>query len=115
MQNDWLNVGKQKVEELGGQDAILHAISGLEWIDVTQNPKISLPFSQGYALRELIKSFRLDPQKLAYHTTTGQRLDGHALLAVETKYGNGDTAKIYVLDDGMSVTPVLSVHQPLNG
>lgn len=111
MAEDWLNVGKELVEKMGGQDAVRAAAAGLEWIDIKANPKISLPFSQGFALKEIIRAFNLNPLALAYHTT-GRVLDGHGFYGVEAKYADR-TAKLYVIDDGLSVTPVLSVHEPL--
>lgn len=100
----WMPVGTADVDEIG-KDKINAAIAGLEWFNLKN--KMTLPFSQGVALQEIIKGYSLHATRIAM----SNELSPAGLLAVESKHSNG-TARTYFVDKGWQVTPVRSDFYP---
>lgn len=81
---------------------IQRAAEGLEWEPFGG----SLPFSQGYAIRETIKAFRMRPSRVAVQggvVAIGD--ESYALLGIEAEYANA-RVRLYVLDRGSELVPL---------
>lgn len=119
MERNYLPVGAEYTDTQSKKDAIAKAIGELEWIDLPANVvhgkngagtptigNITLPFSQGFALNQMIMQLGHNPDRIAH----GILHDGVALLAMRNNYNEGEVrrATVYVLDFFDHLVPVAS-------
>jgi len=99
MTRRYLSVGSAHTFTQQQKDKLQIAIIELQWFDVKDNPH--LPFMQGYALKEMIKSFGEKTDRVA-HGIFGD----FSLLAIRNNYSRGDVKRVtlYAIDLGDKVT-----------
>lgn len=95
MNRIYSDVGKEFNNTKEKQEKIALAINSLKWFDL---PVITLPFSQGYALIEMIKQAGNNTDKIGY----GIYDDKLAFLAMRNNYSEGNVrrATLYTIDTG---------------
>ncbi len=93
---DWLNVGREYWE--GNQDIVLAAIKMMTWEELP----FSMGFSQGYAIKEIIKEFKIPK---ASHIADSHELAPYGLLGIRAHYTNADV-DLFFVDDGIGATPI---------
>lgn len=92
------------------QAAIVHAAAHLTWEDMQEGKK--LPLSQGMAIQKVITDCKMPyPDKVAVFGTIGINSEEHGFYGIEATYSNG-VAKIYIADNGCSLTPVAMEFTP---
>lgn len=74
------------------------AIERIQWFDLPLKDDDSIPFSQGYALKNMVKVMGRKADRVGY----GIYGDRYSLLAMRNNYDSGDTrrATVYALDNG---------------
>lgn len=98
---NWTDVG----EDCGiDRDRIAKEIEGMDWEPLTGEK----PFSQGYAIQAAINEFRM-PNVSAVSMYSG--FGPMSLLGIEAHYANGK-CRLYILDDGSTLTPLCSDFTP---
>ena len=101
MNRKYLSAGHEFTNTDEKKKKIASAIEKLQWFDL---PASKLPFSQGYALKEMILQIGNNPDKIAY----GIFDNGMTLLAMRNNYSDGEIrrATLYAIDNGVSVISV---------
>lgn len=99
MERTFLSVGAKYTETEIQKAALDNAIKKIEWFDL---PAKKLPFSQGEALREMIKEMGNNPSKVGYGGLTCGAYY-YSLLAMTNNYKEGEVkqATVYMLDTGI--------------
>ena len=112
-QQSWTNIGSSWTTDPHHHRAIEGAIAELDWIEVTGRT-VSLPLMPGEAIKRAIHELRLpNVSRVAYGVVTlrpGSQEDGFgdvSLLGIEANYSNG-RARVYLLDHGSDLTPIMS-------
>lgn len=108
---DWLGVGR----EVHGGDhrGVEAAIAAMEWVDYVKG--MSLPFSQGHAIRELMKEFRINRitalsyDGAVYHTPGKGSEDGNwHIMGIQIPYKDGPR-RLYFADGGTHLVPLCTI------
>lgn len=90
----YTNVGKPFIEP----DAIKTAVLAIEW----KEAPITMGFSQGYAIREAIKEFKVPDVS---HVGESIALAKYGFYGIRGHYSNG-IVQLYFLDIGTAIVPV---------
>lgn len=107
----WLGIGKDLVERLT-QRSVENKIKNLRWRTIpTDGSRMDLPFSPGEAIKTAIKEFGL-PKVSAIAIDSFSRPEFYpSFYGIESNYKNG-RARLYLLDDGVTLTPLASDFWP---
>lgn len=118
MERNWTKVGVELVERVGGREAVEAEIDRLEWELLPDGGTITTGFMQGHAINACIRDLAIPKVSGAatnggFSIQTSAEVDGFhpGFYGIEGNYRNG-RARIYVLDDGVSVTPLVSDFTP---
>ena len=82
------------------EESITETAEKLEWVEII--PEMKLPFSQGYAINEMIKEFKIKAGKIAYNGIIRNGNEEHGFYGIETTMGQ----RLYFADCGCSLCPV---------
>lgn len=104
---DYIEAGKKYLTNDNDKAIVEREKNSLTWIDI---PVPSLPFSQGYAIKEVINQFKLPATKIAYDgclsRMSTERSASYGFYGIEASYNDGTTIRLYIVDDGVSILPV---------
>ncbi len=100
---DWMDTGRELVDQAGGQAAILTEIAALSWHAL---PCSDVPAMQGLALGHLIK--KVVTGKVHQIAWDGVLCNRYGLIGIEAEYTNG-SYRHYWADTGTGLTPLVSV------
>lgn len=89
---EFTKIGSEYTKD--NESKVLAEIDSLEWQDL---PIKEAPFSQGYALTEIIKEWKIPAKKVAMYGC----LSNCGLLGVQTK-----KQQIFFVDNGLEVIPI---------
>lgn len=111
----WTNIGREWTAFEPHKTRFAEIFENLDWREVPQNEKMSLPFSQGHALRAAIEALEIpNVSHLAWNGSfsvpfiEGVQEGGvYAVYGVEGHYENA-RVRIYLLDAGVKVVPLAS-------
>lgn len=98
---DWMKVGSIFAIDDEEKAEFISASNKVEWFDLPTGNK--LPFSQGYAVQEMIKQFFGGKATAAGWMDTYRR---YTLIAVRGIFTNG-IAEAFAIDTGSELMPVL--------
>ena len=109
MKRNFLPVGTAFTNTSVKQTILDKAIAEIEWLDIdVKNGVIpELPFSQGYAIREMVKNIGNKVDKVGHGIISYGR-ECYAILAIRNNYTAGDVkrATLYAIDEGTHVTMI---------
>lgn len=120
MERNWTETGVELVERVGGREAVEAEIDRLEWEDVPEEGSLTVGFMQGHAINACVKELRLpNVKRVATHggfsiMPADAELDGFhpGFYGMECDYSNG-RARVYVLDTGTVIQPLVSDFWPI--
>lgn len=105
MEIEWTNLART---EFGDRlDQIIKAAKGLRWERVPQ----SMPFSQGYAIKSVIREFKMPRVDMVAYQGAGpigdskDREAAYSLFGVQANYQDGPTRVLFV-DKGTELVPL---------
>lgn len=98
MRRDYTAIGEREGYTKEAIDSGI--LTAQDWQDISVDKSVA--FSQGYAITEAIKQFRIPK---VTHVSQFGMIDGHSLLGIRAKYKNG-LAEIYIADNGLDAIPV---------
>ena len=123
MRYDWTKVGEQYVPDQEERNKMLSIIGAINytkeptaevfdfWLPLPHywEPRLRLPFMQGWAIQAAIKEYRIPRVSHVAIATAGITQDGYGLVGVRGHYSGGrQQVDIWFMDDGMSLTPIVS-------
>lgn len=102
MQRKYLKAGAEFNNTTGKQLKIETSIKTLQWFNLP--PDTNLPFSQGYALKEMVQQMGYKTDKIGYGTYDNSL----ALLAMRNNYQTGEIrrATLYAIDTGVELISI---------
>ena len=104
---DYMDAGKKYLTNDKDRAIVMREKESLTWVDI---PCKSLPFLQGHAIKETINQFKLPATKIAYDGCLSgmstERGASYGFYGIEASYNDGTTIKLYIVDDGVSISPV---------
>lgn len=117
MERSWTTVGAEYVERLG-QAEVEAEIEALEWHELPEEGSVDVAFSPGFAIKAAIREFGMP--KVSAFAISGFSREGvgeddgfyPGFYGIEANYKNG-RARVYLLDVGVSVTPLASDFWPV--
>lgn len=111
---EWTEIGSKysgAERDLGRDDGGLVSrerveatIRGLDWLPVVAGQKMSLPFSQGYAISEAIQALRIPKVRAIAYTSRDHRIE-FGLYGIRGTWADG-ARNVYLIDEGTGVVVV---------
>ena len=103
---DWMQVGEKEVAE-ESRPAFLEAIKHMEW---ETDRESKMPMSQGMAINEAIRQLRIPKvSAVSFHGGFwGDHGFTYGILGIEGYYKNDTRVRLYVVDDGTGITPIMA-------
>jgi hypothetical protein len=106
----WLSVGAELVQRLE-QEAVEREVETMEWQELPAGGSLTVGFMPGEAIKAAIAELEL-PRVSAIAISSFERPDFYpGFYGIEANYANG-RARVYVLDTGTMLTPLLSDFWP---
>lgn len=105
MNRTFLKVGQQYTDTTNKRDTLALAVATIEWHPLPLGQ--SLPFSQGYALREMVVEMGVNPDKVGFgQVSLGAK--AYSLLAMQNNYTEGEVKRVivYAIDNGCAAVMV---------
>lgn len=110
MQRSWTTVGAEFVEQLD-QRSVEHEIEAMEWQEIPRGRSLTLGFMPGEAIKTAVRELAL-PKVSQVAVSSFDRPGFYpGFYGIEANYRNG-RARIYVLDTGTGLTPLVSDFWP---
>jgi len=103
---EFIEIGKKHTQ--GNEEIVKENILSAEWEAVEKGK--SYPFSQGMAIDEAIKQFRIPK---VTHVSLYGVFSGLGLYGIRAHYKD-EEVDIFFVDDGVSITPIASHRKPIN-
>ncbi len=118
MQRNWTTVAGEYVQRIG-KDDIEKTIDELDWQDVPEGGKLTLPFIPGEAINTAIAEFdipKVSKVALGSFELPAPDAEGDGFYpgfyGIEGNYKNG-RARVFVLDTGTVLVPIVSDFYPV--
>ena len=98
MERNWTTVGQKHTQ--GKRKQLEAMFSRMEWREIP----CEMGMMPGMAIKEAIKQLHIPKVS---HVAHSHELAPYGLLGIKARYRNGN-AVIYLVDDGLGVTPIVS-------
>lgn len=103
----WTKVGSEYTDSQKKRKAVATAIDEFEWVKAEGE----FPMAPGLAIKQIIQQFKVPRVE---RVAISNAMAPLGLYGIEARYGNG-LGRIYVVDSGVSLTPVASDFEPQEG
>lgn len=116
----WTTLGKELVEKVGGRETVEAAIAALEWQTIPPKGKLTVGALPGFSIKATIRELSIPKvTRIAISSFSVPGADDGdgfypGFYGIEGNYTNG-RGLIFVLDTGVSITPLVSDLYPKEG